>query len=124
MARLLVEEGAKDVTLGTPVAIIVSKKEHVAAFANYTPPAAGAAPAKKAAATPEPAKASAPTPSKSAEPAHAEGDSFKGRVFASPRARREALDRGIDIAHVKGSGPGGRIVFEDVVSFKSTPAPA
>lgn len=30
VAKLLVEEGAKDITLGTPVAIIVSKKEHVA----------------------------------------------------------------------------------------------
>lgn len=50
---------------------------------------------------------------------HAQGDSFKGRVFASPRARREALDKGIDIASIKGTGPGGRVVFEDVASFKT-----
>ena len=37
-------EGAKDIPLGTPVAIIVSKKEDIAAFENFTPEAVQAAP--------------------------------------------------------------------------------
>jgi pyruvate dehydrogenase E2 component (dihydrolipoamide acetyltransferase) len=45
------------------------------------------------------------------------------RVFASPLARRIAADRGIDLSHVTGSGPGGRIVQRDVLSF-APPAPA
>jgi pyruvate dehydrogenase E2 component (dihydrolipoamide acetyltransferase) len=44
------------------------------------------------------------------------------RVFASPLARRIAVDRGIDLGKVTGSGPGGRIVQRDVLTF--TPAPA
>jgi pyruvate dehydrogenase E2 component (dihydrolipoamide acetyltransferase) len=36
------------------------------------------------------------------------------RVFASPLARRIALDAGLDIAGVKGSGPHGRVVRADV----------
>lgn len=37
-----------------------------------------------------------------------------GRVFISPNARRVAQELGIDLASVTGTGPGGRIVSEDV----------
>jgi pyruvate dehydrogenase E2 component (dihydrolipoamide acetyltransferase) len=37
-----------------------------------------------------------------------------GRVFASPNARRVAAERGVPLAAVHGTGPGGRIVSEDV----------
>lgn len=43
MAKLLYDEGEKDVPLGTPIAILVETKEEVAAFANYS--GEGAAPA-------------------------------------------------------------------------------
>jgi pyruvate dehydrogenase E2 component (dihydrolipoamide acetyltransferase) len=36
------------------------------------------------------------------------------RALASPRARRDARARGIDLAGVRGSGPAGRIVAADV----------
>jgi pyruvate dehydrogenase E2 component (dihydrolipoamide acetyltransferase) len=39
------------------------------------------------------------------------------RVIASPLAKRIAADKGIDLALVKGTGPGGRIVKDDVESF-------
>ena len=39
----------------------------------------------------------------------------EGRVFASPRARRVARERGVDLALVTGSGPNGRIVEKDVL---------
>ncbi len=44
------------------------------------------------------------------EPAGKEGE----RVRSSPLARRMAKEKGIDIALLKGSGPGGRIVKADV----------
>ena len=40
------------------------------------------------------------------------------RVRASPAARRLARERGIDLASIEGSGPGGRIVEADVEKFK------
>lgn len=40
--------------------------------------------------------------------------SADGRLLASPNARRVAAEAGIDIASVAGTGPGGRIVSEDV----------
>lgn len=36
---------------------------------------------------------------------------------ASPRARKAARERGVDLASVEGSGPGGRIVEADVLRF-------
>ena len=40
-----------------------------------------------------------------------------GRLKASPVARRLAEQRGIDLSQVRGSGPGGRIVQQDVEAF-------
>lgn len=37
---------------------------------------------------------------------------------ATPLARRYALDNGISLAEVKGSGPKGRVHYDDVVSYK------
>jgi pyruvate dehydrogenase E2 component (dihydrolipoamide acetyltransferase) len=47
-----------------------------------------------------------------------------GRVKASPLARRIARERGIDLAGLRGTGPEGRIVAEDVERAVAAPAPA
>jgi pyruvate dehydrogenase E2 component (dihydrolipoamide acetyltransferase) len=49
-----------------------------------------------------------------------------GRVAASPRARRQAREAGVDLSQVTGTGPGGRIVERDVIDYlagrpKATP---
>lgn len=44
-----------------------------------------------------------------------------GRIFASPRARRVARERGLDLSTLSGSGPSGRIVERDLE--RATPAP-
>jgi pyruvate dehydrogenase E2 component (dihydrolipoamide acetyltransferase) len=67
----------------------------------------------------EPAGAAAPAPPPGSpgpaatphSPAAVGGD---GRVKASPIAKRIALDRGLDLQGLAGSGPGGRIVKADV----------
>jgi pyruvate dehydrogenase E2 component (dihydrolipoamide acetyltransferase) len=73
----------------------------------------------------------APTPAPAA-PAPAPAPAASGeRIIASPLAKRIAADKGIDLAQVKGTGPNGRIVKEDVENFTpavaapaATPAPA
>lgn len=58
-------------------------------------------------------------------PAPAKTDSA-GRIKASPLARKMAEDRGLDLSAITGTGPGGRIVKEDVLAAEqsgSTPAP-
>lgn len=46
------------------------------------------------------------------------------RIFASPVAKKIALDRGIPLSKVKGSGPNGRILREDVEKYKPEAAAA
>ena len=48
-----------------------------------------------------------------AEPA-ADGNGRRGRPLASPKARRLAAERGLDLAAVSGSGPHGAIVAADL----------
>jgi len=43
-----------------------------------------------------------------------ESSTSNGRVKASPLARRLARERGLDLAQIRGTGPEGRIVAEDV----------
>jgi pyruvate dehydrogenase E2 component (dihydrolipoamide acetyltransferase) len=44
------------------------------------------------------------------------------RIFSSPRARKLARERGVELALVAGSGPNGRIVERDIVTYlESTP---
>lgn len=57
-----------------------------------------------------------------AAPVHAAGE----RIIASPRARRVAAEKGVDLAYVAGSGPDGRIIEQDVLAYaaaqpKATP---
>ncbi len=42
------------------------------------------------------------------------------RIFSSPRARKLAREKGIDLARVAGTGPNGRIVERDVVAYLET----
>lgn len=89
------------------------------------PPAAGTAgTARPSAVASGSAVAAAPvTPALAAragKPARGVG----GRILSSPNARRVAAELGVDIAAVAGSGPGGRVVSEDVQSFAAAlPAP-
>jgi pyruvate dehydrogenase E2 component (dihydrolipoamide acetyltransferase) len=84
--------------------LVTIETEGAASPATPAPPkGATSAPAPSVAA---PARAPAPQPSP--------GGSSAGPVLASPYLRRLAAERGIDIAKVRGSGPGGRIVESDL----------
>ncbi len=78
----------------------------VAAAPSAAPPSAAArAPAAPAAIAPAPA-AAPPAPAAAAG----------GRIKASPLARRVARELGVDLSRVLGSGPGGRIIQNDVTA--------
>jgi len=83
--------------------------------------ASAAAPAPSQSETAAAPTQPAPAPPREAAPARAGGD---GRVKASPIAKRIASERGIDIAALSGSGPGGRIVKADVERALESGAPA
>ncbi len=86
----------------------------IGAGAAASAPAPVAQPVVLAAEAGAPAGAAART--NGAPPAPVTADD--GRVKVSPLARKIAEERGIDLNQVTGSGPGGRIVREDVENFQ------
>jgi len=46
-----------------------------------------------------------------------------GRVRATPRVRKLAEEKGVDLAEIEGTGPGGRITEEDVLDSLETKGP-
>lgn len=64
------------------------------------------------------AEASKPAAAPVAQEVHTSSPSSdNGRLKASPLAKKMAADKGIDIALVKGTGEGGRIIRKDVETF-------
>jgi pyruvate dehydrogenase E2 component (dihydrolipoamide acetyltransferase) len=136
LQKILVPEG-QTVAIGTPIAIIGDGAAEAAPAEN----AETSAPAKAAESAPTEeggaqatartsaeaqAQAQPPAAQASAQPpAQAAAPSANGeRVKASPVARRLADERGIDLRQVKGTGPGGRIIKENVEDFKPDTAKA
>jgi len=53
-----------------------------------------------------------------------ENKTKSGRIAASPAAKRLAQEKGVDLSVISGSGPGGRIVIEDVEAFSANTSSA
>jgi pyruvate dehydrogenase E2 component (dihydrolipoamide acetyltransferase) len=98
LLKIAVAEG--EVPVGQTVAFIGAKGEDV-------PEVAAPAPTKEESTPSEPE----PVAEVAHEAAVASGN---GRIKASPLARRMARERGIELSGVRGTGPDGRIVAEDV----------
>src|SRR5207253_2574660 len=99
------------VPVGKTIALILAPGEAGAAGpAAPVGPAAGGVPTG-AVASPPPA-----APAVKASPA---GDGTAARLTAaSPKARRLAAERGLDVSALRGSGPGGAVLAGDVVAAK------
>jgi len=121
--RFLVDVNAK-VPVGTPLAQIRTDLEGAAA-APPPPPAAEPLPAPPAFPAPPivlPTPPPMPSPVPSTTGAAAEA---LRRARVSPAARRLAQQRGIDLAGIAGSGPGGAVVSADVERrLREVPPPA
>jgi pyruvate dehydrogenase complex dihydrolipoamide acetyltransferase long form len=96
LARVLAEEGSV-VGVGLPLGEIIRPGE----TANDAAPATNPTPASSAA------------PARNAQPMASRAPASK-RVIASPRAKRLAAERGLDLSSVAGSGPDGLITEDDV----------
>jgi 2-oxoisovalerate dehydrogenase E2 component (dihydrolipoyl transacylase) len=79
------------------------------ALAAATPVAAASAAAAPVVATPSITARAIAAPQPAAPPA------FAAKALASPSVRRQASELGIDLDNVRGSGPDGRILHEDLV---------
>jgi pyruvate dehydrogenase E2 component (dihydrolipoamide acetyltransferase) len=125
LRAIVVKEG-ETVPVGAPIAVIGSADEPITLPAAPTAASAPAPQAAPPAAKPSaPAQAIAPAAKPSAPEPAAIPVPADGRTRASPLARRLAAEAGLDLASLgSGSGPGGRIVRDDVLAAASAPAAA
>ncbi|MBS0610696.1 MAG: pyruvate dehydrogenase complex dihydrolipoamide acetyltransferase [Proteobacteria bacterium] len=101
LGRLLVQAG-QEVEVGAPIAVLLAQGEAAADVEALLQADGGAA----AVPVQAPADNGARAPAAPVETAE--------RLRASPLARRLAAQRGIELAGLQGSGPGGRIVKIDI----------
>lgn len=123
LAKILVPDGTNDVAVGTPIGVFVTEAEDVPKFADFTVDAAKSAPkaVDSSAAASDSASASASasaTPNAASNAPTSTSSAPLGRIFISPRAKMVALEKGIKISEVKGTGPNGRIITRDIENFK------
>ena len=117
VGKILVAEGSEGVQVNTPIAVLVEEGEAVPAAPVAPPPAPAPAPA---APPPAPAHPLAPSPAAAPAPAKPDGE----RIITSPLARRMAVQAGLDLSRLSGSGPHGRIVKRDIEAALAGGAPA
>ena len=118
IGKILVAEGTEGVEVNKPIGVLLEEGEDegdIDASADAAP-APKAEPKKedpsaKGTGKKQDAQADKPAPAKKDSPAKSESSD---RIFASPLAKRIAENAGVDLADVKGSGPNGRIVKDDV----------
>ncbi|KAF2762147.1 dihydrolipoyllysine-residue acetyltransferase component of pyruvate dehydrogenase complex mitochondrial precursor [Pseudovirgaria hyperparasitica] len=138
LAKILKDSGEKDVAVGSPIAIMIGEGEDVSAFESFSVDDAGGekeapkeAPKEEASESSEPPNSGSSTAPPSSESGSSsikpqESDSTGGRLetvleresTASPAAKKLALEKGVPIGQVKGSGPGGRITVQDIEKYK------
>ncbi len=119
LGKILVPEGAEGIKVNQPIALLLGEGEDPSALDKF---AVNPATPVAAASAAEPLQATEPPPV--AQPAPARGGNGKGRIFASPLARRMAHQAGLDLAAITGSGPQGRIVKVDIETALSAERPA
>ncbi|KNZ73403.1 Dihydrolipoyllysine-residue acetyltransferase component of pyruvate dehydrogenase complex, mitochondrial [Termitomyces sp. J132] len=128
LAKIIAQDGAKGVQVGVPIAILAEEGDDLSGAAEFASQAVSeSTSAGKSEKAPEPSKPATPEPPRP-EPSGPQVDSKPelptgDRIFASPIAKKIALERGIPLAQIKGSGPSGRIIRVDVENYKSAPAP-
>ncbi len=125
LLKFLVPEGTS-VKLGAPVLILGEAGEDITEILKEAQAQLSAASSDSSQApAPAPSPAATPAPAAAATP-QAPPASSGGRLLASPLAKTLAIELGIDLRQIAGSGPGGRIVERDVraVSGSSAVAPA
>ncbi|THH07622.1 hypothetical protein EW145_g3256 [Phellinidium pouzarii] len=127
LAKIIAPDGSKNISVGSPIAVLAEEGDDLSAAADFAAKASqeNVDPGQK-----KEEKAPVPPKTESSDKPFAKEESKKedlpagDRIFASPIAKKIALERGIPLSKVKGTGPSGRILREDVEKFKAPAATA
>jgi pyruvate dehydrogenase E2 component (dihydrolipoamide acetyltransferase) len=115
LRKIIVPEGSK-VPVQTKIGIIGTKDEKIDESAPSAPASLGA---PKETTEPLPKQGEVPAPKPESTPAGKVPEAptpSGGRIKASPLAKKVAAEKGVALATLIGSGPGGRIVRADVLN--------
>ncbi|EDY80902.1 2-oxo acid dehydrogenases acyltransferase (catalytic domain) protein [Verrucomicrobiia bacterium DG1235] len=104
-----IAKAGEQVAIGAPIAAIGEAGEEV-----EIPTSSAPEPEAK-----EEKKEEAAPAASSSTPAEPSAEESTDRIKASPLAKKLAKAEGIDLASVKGTGPNGRIIKEDVIAAKA-----
>lgn len=146
LAKILKDSGEKDVAVGNPIAVMVEEGGDVSAFENFTIEDAGGDKTKQASEQEESGGGEEAAEAKKEEKSESKGDekkqesapaaqesqssgqrlqpSLEREGGISPAAKKLALEKGVAISSIKGSGPGGRVTKKDIENYKPAAAPA
>jgi len=140
LAKILKDTGEKDVAVGNPIAVMVEEGTDVSAFESFSLDDAGGEKeppkekpkeeASESTEAPDSGSGTAPPgesketkePAPKAEEADTTGEKLQSVLdrepSLSPAARKLALEKGVPIKAVKGTGPGGRVTLSDIEKYK------
>jgi pyruvate dehydrogenase E2 component (dihydrolipoamide acetyltransferase) len=120
LGRIVVAEGTDDVAVNSPIGVLLGEGENAAGL-EPTPakplpsPVAASGGAPRAASPSSPVAATAKPEPAIATPAQ---QTNGARVIASPLARRLAMEKGVQLGGIRGTGPKGRIIARDIEGAK------
>ncbi len=109
LAVITVQAG-ESAPVGAAIALVAETEAEIDTAKQQTPQSS---PASATATTPT-ETAPAPEPVEATPAAVQDTPRSNGRIIASPRARKLAKQLSVDLGTLKGSGPNGRIIAEDV----------
>ncbi|KAJ5889026.1 Dihydrolipoyllysine-residue acetyltransferase component of pyruvate dehydrogenase complex [Penicillium taxi] len=131
LAKVLIETGEKDVPVGAPIAVLVDTDADVSAFESFSLSDAGGEQDVQHQKEEEPKKAATPAPAAETSEAYEPEDtsdhlqpSLDREAAISPAAKALALEKGVPIKALKGTGRGGQITKEDVEKYQPTASAA
>ncbi|GAA6010019.1 hypothetical protein JCM11491_005832 [Sporobolomyces phaffii] len=134
LGKIIVGDGSKAVQVGSPVAILGEEGDDFSesAINALVAESSEEAPKKEEAKEEKPkeepkkeeSKKETPKKESSKKSGGLELSTDRPVILATPMAKRLALEQGVPLSKVKGTGPEGRILKEDVEKFKSSSASA
>lgn len=121
LGKILIAAGTEGVNVGTTIALLLEEDEDPEVLQLYND---SSTLEKKESISVERSvykESASPLASTACDASHhlIERDNLSRRIVASPLAKRIAKNEGIDLIHIKGSGPYGRIVKQDVLNVSS-----
>ena len=119
LAKIIVKENTSDVKVGQAICVLAENEQDVSKFADFSIDSAPVATRveEKPVETIKTAKVDSKVEAKSSAKTTQPVD-LGSRINASPLAKVLALEKGISLLNIKGTGPGGRIIQKDVLNAK------